>query len=79
MINSPILPESAILADGKGSYVFIANKDDKIERRDVETGEITVKGIAVTKGLTGKERVVMRAGAFLAEGESIKPQLAKAQ
>jgi len=78
-INSPILPESAILADGKGSYVFIANKDDKIERRDVETGEITVKGIAVTKGLTGKERVVMRAGAFLAEGESIKPQLAKAQ
>ena len=79
MIDSPILPESAILADNKGSYVFIANKDDKVERRDVETGEITVRGIAVTKGLTGKERVVLRAGAFLAEGESIKPKLAKAR
>jgi HlyD family secretion protein len=71
-----VLPESAILADGKGSYVYIVGKGDKVERRDIGTGMIVANGVVVTRGLAGGERVVKRAGAFLSTGESVKPRAA---
>ena len=69
-----MLPESAILSDNKGSYVYIVGKDNKVARRDVKPGEVTENGVIVASGLTGQERVVLRAGAFLAPGETVKPK-----
>ena len=76
---APLLPESAILSDNSGSYVFIVGKDEKVARRDVKTGTITDDGIIVTDGLTGGERVILRAGAFVSTGETVKPKMAKPQ
>jgi RND family efflux transporter MFP subunit len=72
-VVAPRLPESAILSDEKGSYVYVVNKDNKVERRDVKTGTVTDQGIAVVSGLTGSERVVMRAGGFLNPGDKVRP------
>ena len=71
--------ETAILSDSAGSYVYIVGEDNKVERRDVKTGGITDDGIIVTEGLTGKERVIARAGAFVSTGETVKPRMAKPQ
>ena len=76
-VVAPILPESAILSDENGSYVYIVGKDNKVVRRKVETGLVSNDGIAISKGLTGKERVVLRAGGFLSPGETIRPVLAQ--
>jgi RND family efflux transporter MFP subunit len=73
---APLLPESAVLSDNKGSYVYIVGNDGKVARRDVKTGSLTNDGIAVVEGLTGSERIVQRAGAFLSPGETVKPRLA---
>jgi len=75
---APKLPESAILADDKGSYVYIVDKDNRIARRNVKTGAISADSIAVIEGLNGSEKVVLRAGAFLSPGEKVKPQRVKA-
>ncbi len=75
---APLLPESAVLSDEKGSYVYIVGKDNKVERRDVDAGTITANGLVVQQGITGSEKVVVRAGAFLSEGETVKPKLLKA-
>lgn len=75
-LQAPMLPESALLADQQGSYVFVLGQGNKVERRAVKIGLVTNKGIAVAQGLTGQERVVLRAGAFLSAGESINPVLA---
>lgn len=72
-----LLPEATVLSDDKGSYVFVVGKDNKVKRRDVRTGAITPNGIAVVAGLSGNERIVKRAGAFLADGESVTPRLVK--
>jgi HlyD family secretion protein len=72
-VVAPMLPDSAILSDLKGSFVYIVGKDNKIERRPVKTGMITDKGIAVIEGLVGNEAVVLRAGGFLSPGETVKP------
>lgn len=76
-VVAPMLPESAIMSDANGNYVYIVDKGDKIVRRAVTTGLVTDKGIAVTSGLTGQERVVLRAGGFLNPGEQVKPKLGK--
>lgn len=73
-IVAPMLPESAILSDEQGSYVFVVDDENKARRRAVRTGLITAKGIAITSGLTGTEQIVLRAGGFLTEGETISPR-----
>jgi HlyD family secretion protein len=70
-IVAPMLPESAVLADNTGSYVYIVGADNKVARRAVKTGMLTDNGIAIVDGLSGSERVVLRAGAFLSPGESV--------
>lgn len=76
-ITAPLLPESAILSDEKGSYVFIIGDDNKAVRRPVKTGEVSNKGIAVIEGLSGRERVVLRAGGFLNPGDKVRPVVQK--
>ena len=76
-IVAPMLPESAIQSDNKGSYVYVVGQDNKVQRRDIKLGMVTNRGIAIVAGLNGSERVVLRAGGFLSPGESIKPVVAK--
>jgi len=70
-IVAPRLPESAIQSDEKGSYVYIVNQQNRVERRNVTTGVVTESGIAVTAGLNGTERVILRAGGFVNEGDRV--------
>lgn len=72
--TATLLPESAVLADDDGSFVYIVGEDNKAERRSVKTGAVTKNGIAITEGLSGNERVVLRAGGFLNPGETVNPQ-----
>ncbi len=72
--QAPVLPESAILSDDKGNYVYVVGADNKVQRRAVKTGAVTPAGIAVVEGLNGNERVVLRAGGFLNPGETVRPQ-----
>lgn len=76
-VLAPLLPESAILSDAKGSYVYVVGADNKVQRRPVKTGTVTDTGIAVIAGLNGTERIIQRAGAFLSPGEVVKPTLVK--
>jgi HlyD family secretion protein len=73
----PLLPESAVQNDSKGSFVFIVGKGNKVERRDVQVGDVNDRGVTILTGLSGQEAVVLSAGAFLNPGEVIIPQKAK--
>jgi RND family efflux transporter MFP subunit len=72
-VVAPMLPESAIMSDDKGSYVYVVGRDNKVERRDVKTGIVTDQGTAVVAGLTGNEHIVARAGGFLNPGDKVRP------
>ncbi len=76
-VVAPQLPESALQSDDEGSYVYIVGKDNKVERRGVELGNVTANGVTIRSGLTGAEKVVLRAGGFLNPGETVKPVMAK--
>ncbi len=76
-VVAPVLPESAIMSDDQGSYVYIIDADNKVVRRPVTIGDVTGSGIVVASGLNGRERVVMRAGGFLNPGETVRPVQSK--
>ena len=72
-----ILPESALQNDSKGSFVYIVGPDNKAVRRDVVIGSVSEAGLSITSGLTGNEKVVLRAGGFLSPGETVQPKVQK--
>jgi RND family efflux transporter MFP subunit len=76
-VSAAVLPESAVQSDIRGSFVYVVGKDNKVERRAVTTGAVTSAGIAITQGLTGKEKVVLYAGGFLNPGETVNPRTDK--
>lgn len=76
-VTAVVLPQSAVQSDQQGSYVFILNDKDETVRRQVKTGDVSDQGVRITDGLTGNERVVLTAGAFLNPGQKVIPQLLK--
>ena len=76
-IFAPVLPESAIQSDQTGAFVFVVGGKNKVEKRRIKLGEVTAQGIVVVQGLSGDERVVMRAGGFLNSGDTVRPVLVK--
>ena len=75
--SRPVLPQSAVQADEKGSYVMIVGAGNKVERRAITVGTVNDQGVAIASGLNGTERVVASAAAFLRAGEKIMPVIAK--
>ncbi|MBC7506475.1 MAG: efflux RND transporter periplasmic adaptor subunit [Sandarakinorhabdus sp.] len=73
----PMLPQSAVQADEKGSYVMVVGAGNKVERRAITVGTVNDQGVAVSTGLIGTEKVVASAAAFLRPGEVIAPVIAK--
>ncbi len=71
----PLLPESAVLSNADGNYVYVVGKGNKVERRKIKVGSVSDDGVAIAEGLQGTERVVVLAGAFLNPGDTIKPVL----
>ncbi|MCY7340074.1 MAG: efflux RND transporter periplasmic adaptor subunit [Sphingomonas bacterium] len=72
--TAPLLPQSAVLSDEKGSYVFVVNRENKVERRAIKVGAIDNEGVTVVEGLTGQEAIVVSAGAFLNPGQKVAPR-----
>jgi RND family efflux transporter MFP subunit len=70
-----VLPQTAVLSDDKGSYVFIVNADNKVERRSVRVSGIVANGVTISDGVGAKDQVVATAGGFLQQGEVVKPIL----
>jgi HlyD family secretion protein len=68
----PVVPQTAVLADTAGSYVFIVNAQGKAERRAVRVADTGDDGIVIGSGLAGTERVVTTAGGFLRDGEPVQ-------
>jgi HlyD family secretion protein len=72
-VSAPQLPQSAVLSDDNGNYVYIVNAKNVIERRGITLGIVNDNGVSIASGLTGNERVVLSAGPFLSPGQTVKP------
>jgi len=72
--TAPMLPQSAVLSDEKGNYVYVVNGKNEVERRDIKIGAVNDSGVTIASGLSGKEPIVLSAGPFLNPGQKINPR-----
>ena len=71
--TAPLLPQSAVLSDDQGNFVYVIDVDNKVQRRSIQIGTVSDAGVTIASGLTGQERVVLSAGPFLNPGQKVKP------
>jgi RND family efflux transporter MFP subunit len=72
--TAPLLPQSAVLSDDKGNYVYIINSKNEVERRNIKIGSVDDQGVTIAEGLSGQESVVLSAGPFLNPGQKVSPR-----
>jgi RND family efflux transporter MFP subunit len=72
--TAPLLPQSAVLSDDRGNYVYVINGRNEVERRNIKIGTVNDNGVTIAEGLSGNEAVVLSAGPFLNPGQKVKPR-----
>jgi len=72
--TAPLLPQSAVLSDEKGNYVYVVNAKNEVERRNVRVGTVDENGVTIADGISGQEAIVLSAGPFLNPGQKIAPK-----
>ena len=58
-ISALVVPESAIVPERSRQYVFVVGSEGEVERRQVQTGRRTPGWVAVEKGLSDGELVII--------------------
>jgi hypothetical protein len=69
--TAPVLPQSAVMSDENGNYVYIVNSKNEVERRAIKIGRVDESGVTIAEGLSGNERIVLSAGPFLSPGQKV--------
>ena len=77
--SAPLLPQSAVLSDDNGNYVYVINGKNEVERRAIKIGTVEDQGVTIAEGISGNERVVLSAGPFLNPGQKVKPRIEAAR
>lgn len=72
-----LIPEQAISADQQGSYVYVVDQQNKVERRTVTMGAKQDDYVVITKGITKSERVIVQGLQRAKQGQEVTPQEAK--
>ena len=72
--SAPLLPQSAVLSDDKGNYVYVINAKNEVERRNIQIGTVNDNGVTIASGISGNEAVVVSAGPFLNPGQKVNPK-----
>jgi HlyD family secretion protein len=67
----PVLPQTAVMADNSGSYVYVVGRGNQVQRRAVAVGSVVPAGVVIARGLSGREQVVTMDGGFLHSGERV--------
>ncbi len=54
-----VIPQAAVIVDQSGPYVLLVNKENKVERRQIQTGTAQGGEFAVQQGLKEGDRIIV--------------------
>jgi RND family efflux transporter MFP subunit len=74
-----LVPDVAVQSDQGYKFLYVANGESKVERRDVDIGRAHGPLRTVVKGLTPQERVIVNGLILLRPGAKVEVQEAQAQ
>ena len=71
--DRPVVPQTAVLQDREGRFVFLLDKNNTVRQQRIDTGPRVDNGWAVTSGLTGGEKVIVQGTQRLVDGMTAQP------
>ncbi|MCF8085079.1 MAG: efflux RND transporter periplasmic adaptor subunit [Deltaproteobacteria bacterium] len=72
--DTPVITEKAIAEDQTGSYVYVVGKDNKVEKRSIQTGFVYNRQKIIWKGLKKGERIITEGLQMVRPGMTVQPQ-----
>jgi RND family efflux transporter MFP subunit len=69
-----LVPDQALGADQAGSYLLVVGKDDVVQQRSVQTGQLVGQLRVITSGITADDPVVVSGNQRAIPGEKVAPQ-----
>ncbi|MDR1275547.1 MAG: efflux RND transporter periplasmic adaptor subunit [Candidatus Accumulibacter sp.] len=72
LTNTAVVPNEAVQQGAEGNFVFVVDKDNRVEMRKIEIGTTHVGETAVTKGVSAGETVVTDGHLRLAPGIRVR-------
>jgi len=70
-----LVPDRAIGSDQSGRYLLVAGKDDIVEQRTVEIGQLVGELRVIASGINPDDRVVISGLLVAVPGQKIEPRL----
>lgn len=74
-----LVPDVALGSDQSGRYVYVVNKDNVVEQRNVEVGPLEGTMRVINSGLSADDRVIVAGLLRAIPGQKVEPQTAAAQ
>ncbi|MBP2316743.1 efflux RND transporter periplasmic adaptor subunit [Azospirillum soli] len=71
--RQPVVPVAAIQQDQQGSYVMVLDQQNRVQRRPIETGPQIEQQIAVRKGLSEGETIIVGGVQKVRPGLTVQP------
>ena len=73
-MNACLVPEEALGHDQRGTFLLSVNDQDVVERLAVKTGPLVGRDRAITEGLSGKERIIVKGMQRAIPGRKVTPR-----
>jgi RND family efflux transporter MFP subunit len=70
-----LVPDRAIGADQSGRYVLVAGKDDVVEQRTVEIGQLVGELRVIAKGIAAEDRIIISGMLAAVPGQKVTPEV----
>lgn len=70
-----LVPDRAVGADQSGRYLLVVDKDDVVQQRPVEIGQLVGELRVVTKGVAAEDRIVVSGLLTAIPGDKVEPRL----
>jgi len=70
-----LIPDRAIGSDQRGRYALVAGKDDVVEQRPVEIGQLVGALRVISKGIAADDRILVSGLMAAVPGQKVDPQI----
>ena len=76
--NALLVPDAALGSDQSGRYLLVVNKDNVVEQRNVEVGQLDGTSRVIVKGIGAQDKVVVNGLLRAIPGQKVDPKMAAA-
>ena len=73
--NALLVPDEALSADQRGPYLLVVDKDDIVQQRTVQTGQLEGRLRVIASGIAPDDLVVISGNQKAIPGEKVAPQV----